>query len=66
MQFLLQMEQFFSLTLHHTGHRNACPAADHFRDIIGSHLLTNQRITVLGVCQLLLDGLDIIFECLEL
>ena len=62
MQFLLQVQQLLAFTLHHTRHRNTRPARYDFCDIISCHLFTHQRVAILGCCQLLLDGLDIIFE----
>ena len=66
MQLFLQMEQLFTFALHHTGNGDACPTAYHLCDIIGSDLLANEGVAVLGICQLSLDGLDVVFESLKL
>ena len=65
MQLLLQMEQLLALALHHTCHGDACPAAHYLSDIIGSDLLANQRVAILGISQLCLNSLDVIFEDLQ-
>ena len=66
MQLLFEVQQLFAFTLHHTRYGNTRPAAHHFSDIICGHLLANQRVAVLGIGELGLDALNVIFERLQL
>ena len=34
MQFLFQVQQFLTFTLHHAGDGDACPATDHLGDVV--------------------------------
>ena len=64
-QFILQMQQFFAFALHHLGNRDACPARYNLCDIIGSHLLANEAITVTIHFQLFTIHFYVILECLQ-
>ena len=64
-QFLLQMEQFFALALHHAADGDARPATDHLGDVVGSHLLTHQLRLLLRI-QLLLNGGNVCLQLLHL
>ena len=65
-EFLLQVEQFLTLALHHTAHWYARPAAHYLGDVVGGHLLTHHGSTTLGTLQLLLNLLDVVLESHEL
>ena len=64
-EFVFQMEQLFALALHHLRNGDARPAGYDFSDVIGSDFLAHERVTILSRSQLLLDGLDVIFESLQ-
>ena len=65
-EFLLQVEQFLTLALHHTAHWYARPAAHYLGDVVGGHLLTHHGSTTLGTLQLLLNLLDVVLKSHEL
>ena len=56
------MEQFLTLTLHHSRHRYPRPAAHDLCDIIGCDLLTHKCVTALCGVELQLDVLDVVFQ----
>ena len=62
MEFLLQVEKFLALTLHHTADRYSCPAAYHLGNIVGSNLFAYHSLATLRALQLFLGVLDIFFE----
>ncbi len=64
-QFLLQVEQFFALALHHAGDGDAGPAAHHLGDVVGGDLFTHQFAAGSSV-QLLLDLRDVLLQFLHL
>ena len=66
MQFLFQMQQFFSFTLHHLPYRDACPTANYIGNIIRSYLFFQHRLRALSFFQLLLRSLDVFLQLLQL
>src|SRR5574344_58215 len=61
-QFLLQMQQFFTFALHHPCHRYTGPSAYHLSDIVGCHLFTYHSVAVLRTSQLFLYMCDIVIK----
>ena len=64
-QFLLQVEQFLALALHHAGDGDARPAAHHLGNVVGGDLFTHQFAAGSGV-QLLLHLRDVLLQFLQL
>ena len=60
------MEQFLTLTLHHTAYRYSGPAAYHLGNIVGSNLFAYHGLATLSALQLFLDALDVFFESCQL
>ena len=61
MQFLLEVQQFFLLALHHLVHGDARPAAHNIGNILRVHFLFYKSLLALHVAQLLLDAHVLVF-----
>ena len=65
MELLFEVEQLVALALEHLTHRDACPAAHHISNIIGSDLLLDEGTIALLVVKLLLGSGNLCLHLLE-
>ena len=65
-QFILQVQQFLAFALHHLLYGDARPTAYDIGYIISSNLLFQHSFCALGLFQLLLGGLYILLQLLQL
>ena len=64
-EFLLQVEQFVLLALHHPAHGDAGPTAHHLGDVVGGHLFPHQSGVVVVAVGLTGNPVDFLLQFLQ-